>query len=306
VDFGVVAPNTTVQADVKITNTTSAPIKVLAAVPSCTCTHVDITGKVIEPKGTLVMPMSMKTSASTGQKMAAVRLMLEGHPDPIEVAIVSEVAYSIRATPPFLDVQQAPKTPQGAPDSPRPLAGTFSLTSADGKPFRVLTVLGAPPVFAGRDVGYNPATDTPRASYTLAYDFTSTPPDKVPCYVIVETDREDCPALDLRVRHESTHIRPTFKIAEFRSSIGRVAPGKSGTFELEIKEIGDRRVTELTSKVPAMASARIVSQKPDGKNVLLTAEVTPAPGFAGPLYFPVTITLSAARSTDLWVFGSVR
>jgi len=306
VDFGVVAPNTTVEADVKITNTTAAPIKVLAAVPSCTCTHVDITGKVIEPQGTLIMPMSMKTSASTGQKMAAVRLMLEGHPDPIEVAIISEVAYAVRAMPPFIDVQQAPKTPQGGPDTPRPLAGTFTLTSADGKAFKVLTVLGAAPVFAGRDAGHNPAADASRASYTLAYDFTSTPPDQVPCYVIVETDREDCPAIDLRVRHENTHIRPSFKIAEFRSSLGRVAPGSSGTFELEIKEIGDRRVTALTSKSPALAGATIVSQKPDGANVLLTAEVTPAPGFVGPLYAPLTITLSDGRSTDLWVFGSVR
>lgn len=306
VDFGVVGPNTTVAADVRITNTTSKPIKVLAAVPTCTCTHVDITGRVIEPQDTLIMPMSMKTSASTGQKAAAVRLMLEGHPDPIEVSILSEVAYSVRATPPFIDVQQSPRTPQGKPDAPRPLTGTFALTSSDGKPFRVLSVLGAAPVFAGPSAGFNPAVDAPRPTYTVAYDFTAIPPQQVPCYIIVETDREDCPALDLRVRHENTHIRPAFKIAEFRSSVGRIAPGGSGHFDLEIKEIGTRRVTSVVSKSPALASVRLMEQKPDGESLLLSAEVTPASGFRGPLYFPVTITLDDGRSTDLWVFGSVR
>lgn len=306
VDFGVVAPETTVEAEVKITNTTSRPIKVLAAVPSCTCTSVDITGKVIPAGGMLPMPMSMKTSASTGEKVAAVKLMFEGHPDPVQVVIRSEVAYSIRATPPFIDVQQAPKTPQGTPDTPRPLAGTFTLTSNDGKPFRVISVLGAEPVYAGASAGFKPGSDAPRSTYTLAYDFSATPPTSIPAYVIVETDRPDCPALDLRVRHENTHIKPTFKIAEFRSAVGRIEPGKSGRFELEIKEIGGRKVASVTSKNPAMATARLLEQKPDGKSVLMSAEVVPAAGFRGPLYFPVTITLDDGRSTDLWVFGSVR
>lgn len=306
VDFGVVAPETTVEAEVTITNTTSHPIKVLAAVPSCTCTTVSIAGQVIPAGGSLPMPMSMKTSASTGEKVAAVKMMFEGHPDPVQVVIRSEVAYSVRATPPYIDIQQAPKTPQGTPDTPRPLAGSFTLSSTDGKPFSVISVLGAEPVFAGPSAGFKPGADAPRNSYTLAYDFTSTPANQVPAYVIVETDRADCPALDLRVRHENTHIKPTFKIAEFRSAVGRIEPGKSGRFELEIKEVGGRTVKSVTSKNPAVATARLLEQKPDGKSVLMTAEVTPAASFRGPLYFPVTITLDDGRSTDLWVFGSVR
>jgi hypothetical protein len=301
VDFGVVGPNTTVKAEVKITNTTDRPLKILASVPSCQCTSVDMAGTVIQPKETVPMPMSMKTSASTGEKVAAVRLMFEGVPDPIQVVIKSEVAYSVRATPPFLDLQQQPKSPQGQPEAARPLKGTVKLASSDGKPFSVLGAQGKPPAF----VGFDPAKDAPRASYELVYDFSAVPANQVPCYFIVETDRADCPAIDLRIRHENTHIKPAFKIAEFRSSVGQIAPGKSGTFELEVKELKDKKVASVTSKDPAQANVKLLSQKPDGQNVLITCEVTPGAERRGLLYFPVTITLSDGRKTDLWVFGRV-
>ena len=50
---------------------------------------------------------------------------------------------------------------------------------------------------------------------------------------------------------------------------------------------------------------RLLTQKPDGKNVLCTFELVPAEGRTGLLYFPVTLTTNDGRSTDLWVFGRV-
>lgn len=301
VDFGVVEPNTVVKADVKITNLTDKPLKITRSDPTCQCTSVDMVGVTIEPGAMVPMPMSMKTSKSTGVKAAAVTLMFEGYPDPVQVSIRSEVAYPVRATPPFLDLQQKPMDPQNRALPPRPLKGSYALESLDGKPFRVTAVQGKQPVF----IGFDAAKDAPRARYEVAYDFSATPATNVPCYLIVETDRPDCPVMDLRVRHENTRIVPTFKIAEFRSSFGQIKPGEKGEFELEIKELKDARIASVKSKDPAQASVRLVTQKPDGKNVLCTFELTPTEGRTGLLYFPVTLTTTDGRSTDLWVFGRV-
>lgn len=302
VDFGLVGPDTTVSAQVGITNMTDRPLKILQSVPSCQCTTVEMQGTVIEPGSTVQMPMSMKTSKTVGAKVANVQLVFEGHPTPVEVRIACEVVYSIKSTPAFIDVQQAPKDPRGQVGPARPLTGTVRLQSVDGAPFRVLSFHGREPQFKG----FDPAKDAPRNAYDLIYDFTGVSPSDVACYQIVETDREDCPVLDIRVRHENTHIRPVFKIADFRSSFGRVAPGEKGSFELEVKELKAARLATAISKDPSQATVRLTGQKPDGTNVLAEFEVVPAPGRTGLLYFPVTLTLSDGRKTDLWVYGTVR
>ncbi|HMN97380.1 MAG TPA: DUF1573 domain-containing protein [Phycisphaerales bacterium] len=302
VDFGMVGPDTTVSTEVGITNMTDRPIRILQSVPSCQCTSVEMAGVVLEPGSRVPMPMSMKTSKTVGTKLANVQLLLEGHPTPVEVRISCEVVYSVRASPAFIDVQQAPKDARGQVGPARPLVGTVKLESVDGKPFSVLSFHGKPPAFRG----FDPDRDAPRAVYELVYDFSSIPPASVPCYQIVETDRDDCPVLDIRVRHENTHIRPAFKIADFRSSFGRVAPGAKGQFELEVKELKGVRLAAAISRDPSQALVRLVDQKADDSATLATFEVTPAPGRSGLLYFPVAITLADGRSTDLWVYGTVR
>jgi len=301
VDFGVVGPNTKVETEVKLTNATDKILLIIASVPSCQCTSVDMKGVTIRPGETVPMPMSMTTSASTGIKMAGVTLMFQGHPDPVQVSIKSEVAYSVRAQPPFIDVQQSPKDAQNKPLPPQPLRGTVTLESLDGKPFRVLAVHGKPPQFEG----FDPTKDEPRATYQMVYDFTGAPMGQIPAYVIVETDRSDCPVMDIRVRHEATHIRPNFKLAEFRATVGALKPGEVGHFDIEIKELKTVGIASVESKKPAQATATLASQKGDGESVLASIDITPTAGHTGLLYFPVTITTTDGRKTDLLVFGRV-
>jgi len=302
VDFGVVGPNTVVEAEIQIRNVTDAPVKILASVPTCQCTTVDMAGIAIAPGESVPMPMSLKTSGSTGVRAAAVTLVFEGHDTPVQVSIRSEVAYSVRATPPFVDVQQSPRDPSGNARPPLPLTGTVSLEAVDGRPFRVLGVHGKAP----RLIGFDPRVDEPRSRYEVTYDLTDAHrTNSMPHYLIIETDRADCPALELRVRHEATHLRPAFKIAEFRSTVGELAPGQVGSFELEIQEFGDRRIAEVTSKDPSVALTRLVDQKSDGKSLLITVEVVPNPSVRGLLYFMTTITAVDGAKSDLVVFGRV-
>lgn len=286
IDFGFVKPEETVTAVVKLINPSDRPVTVVKAAPSCQCTGVDIEGKTIPAKGSIEMPISMKMSKAPVRKGASVTLVLQPINQVLKVEMSAEVTLPIRATPNFVDAQK------GA------LAGNFTIAATDGKPFQVLSTHGKPPSF----VDFDPRRDQPRSSYRLAYDFAGA--RSVPPYLVIETDRADCPLVDLRVRHETTHIRPQVKVAEFRSSFGRVAPGTMGEFDLEFEAVGAQRVSGVKSLWNG-AEVILADQRADGANLLVTCVVRPAEGKEGLLFFPVEFTLGNVTYQHI-VFGSVR
>lgn len=299
IDFGIRSPGSTADGTVTLVNTLDRPLKIVKATPSCQCTGVDVLGKEVPANGKLTFPISIKLSKAPVKKQADLKIMFEGFPAfVLRVELEAEVAYPIRATPGFLDIQQSVSPAM-------PLSGTFTLAASDGKPFSIIAVQGAAPPY----VDFVPGKDAPRASYTLSYNFTETVQANsgrtVPPYVVVETDRADCPLVDLRVRHESTHISPKFKVHEFRSTLGRIAPGEAGEFELEIENMKSQRITGVRSLSPK-ATAELVEQTSDEKgSVNIKVKVTPAAGFTGLLFFPVEISAGAVSSRQL-VIGSVR
>lgn len=289
VDFGLVEPRALVEVEVTLTNSSDQPVEIVASKPTCQCTTVDMTGKVIPARGRITMPVAMQTSAAVGVKQAAVSLLFKGVSAPMQVGLKAEVAYSVVARPvPYIDALD-----------PARLSGTFDLESPDGKPFAVRAVQGEPPAF----VGFDPKADAPRSRYTLRYDFRGLNANAVPKYLLVETDRADCPLVDLRVRHPATRIAPALKFAEFRSMLGRVAPGGSGEFDLEIEEMGNLRIDTVYALSPD-ATVELLSQNSDGKNLLVKVKVTPRPGFAGLLQIPVTF-VAGGRTAEQLVYGVV-
>ncbi|MFZ9691143.1 MAG: DUF1573 domain-containing protein [Phycisphaerales bacterium] len=289
VDFGLVEPRALVEVSVTLTNSSDQPIEIIASKPTCQCTTVDMTGKVVPARGSITMPVSMQTSAAVGVKQAAVSLLFKGVPTPMQVGLKAEVAYSVVARPvPYIDALD-----------PSRLSGTFDLESPDGKPFEVRAVQGEAPIF----MGFDPRSDAPRSRYTLRYDFRGLNANAVPKYLLVETDRADCPLVDLRVRHPATRIAPALKFAEFRSMLGRVPAGGSGEFDLEIEEMGNLRIDTVYALSPD-ATVELLSQTSDGKNLLVKVKVTPRPGFAGLLQIPVTF-VAGGRTAEQLVYGVV-
>jgi hypothetical protein len=288
VDFGVVKPDELLTAKVRLLNPTDQPVKVAKAVPSCQCTGLDIEGKVIPARGELEMALSMKMSKAPIRKFADVKLMFEGMKQILQVQLAAEVAYAVRADPPFVDITAG-----------KPRTGTFTLSSVDGNPFSVLSMHGKPPVF----VGFDSSKDAPRPSYVLQYDF-STLTGNAPKFLVIETDRAEAPVIDLRVRHETTHIKPPVKLGEFRSNAGRIAPGAKGEFELEIEQLGSNRVTGVRSLWDG-AAVSLLDQRGDGKNVVIRCEVAPAATTTGMFLFPVEISIGATKFEHM-VLGAVR
>ncbi len=316
IDFGLVAPRSKVSKTVKLTNTSENEVRITQVAPTCQCTSVldDLVNKVIAPGESVPMELAMETPASPLIKQAGVLLTVTGHNKPIKVDITCEVTLPIRAVPPFIDIQQTPLSTQDASKfQPRPLTGEIVLESIDHKPFKLMSSL-TKAIWADR---YDPSTDPPRSSYTLKYDFRNVPCSDIPKYAVLETDREDCPALDLRVRHECAVISPGFSVEAFVAGVGQVSPGGSGEFEMVVKKKmlpvkGDPKQRQMVpSKISGVTSmskdftVALIDVREDKEHFNTRIRVTPREGLTGLFSGPVVFS-DGALTAEVIVYGVVR
>jgi squalene-hopene/tetraprenyl-beta-curcumene cyclase len=288
-DAGFVQPHTVVKVDATLVNPLDRPVRCIKSAPTCTCTTVDMVGKEIPAKGSITVPVSMKTSGATGEKTAAVRMMFDGVPGVVEVKLRAEVTYPVRAWQlnPGRDGKPSKDPFINAFDFKQNVAGEITVESLDGKPFSVLSVGGLPPVFAG----FDPAKDGPRESYRVRYDFSKLACQDVPKYLVVETDRPDARLIDLRVRHECTRISPAFNFEQYRENLGVLAPGAGRDFELLIKMANGVRIDRVDSLDPRL-DAQLVGQRADTDALATTVRVTAKPTTQG-------MVLAALRFTGV-------
>ena len=289
VDFGFVEPGTTVAATIKLINPLDRPVTIGAAKPTCTCTTVDMVGKVIPAGGFIEMPMSMKTSQSVGSKVAAVNMAFEGIQQVLVVELRAETAYSVRATPNFIDAL-----------APERMQGSFELASADGTPFSVLSLDGKPPVTL------DGAPMKPATRHVVRYDFTTGGGlwKSVPPFLVVETDHPKAPVIDLRVRHETTRISPPLGFAEFRANCGELKAKGSTEFDVEIKMMGKSRIERIQSLDPRFQVDLVLQREADELLVVRT-RLTDLGKHSGPFLVPCRF-FARGRQADYWLFGTVR
>ena len=288
VDLGFISPRSTINHTFRLTNDGGIPLKVMAVKPSCTCTTtINLDGKVIAPGATLEVPASMRAPASTGQKQVVVNVVLQGLPKVVELRMVGEIAFPVRAT---TNVQGKDVPYVDADTDPSRVRGTVKLKSTDGKPFVVRAVQGQPPVIEA----FDPAKDAPRAEYTVAYDLTRFP--RVPPYLAIETDHPGARLIDLRVRHATTQIKPVLSLSEFRANAGCVKAGAAIGLDIEIKNLGMMQVTGVRSADPRFA-ATLTGQSGDAKLRTVAFSLVPSAQAAGFSLFPVVITAMDPVST---------
>ena len=309
VDFGVVRPHSVVEGTIRLSNASSQAIFIEKATPSCTCTTVDMVGKQIPAQGSIDMPMSMKTNDAIGAKVAKVDLVFRGIPTPLSVTYKAEVAFIVRASPPFVDMTTADLSGKIELD-PAKLRGTYKVQADDRKPVRVLSIDNQP---ASID-GFDPAKDAPRSEYTINYDFTTTPDASIPRWIIVETDRDDCPLVDLRVRHPATRYVPTIPFEQFRAAAGATSPNAAGEFSILLKKFAGRVLAVQSGD--ARFKITETSQTSDESGMLMRVGFSIDPALRGSYLFPVKFTVQAPSlegaapnspvQGDLFVYGLVR
>jgi hypothetical protein len=296
VDFGVVAPGTKHPAKFVLRNTGSKPLQVEQALPSCKCTDITpIAGKVIPPGGTLELAAALSVPRSPGEKDAKVMISFAGFRGMVEAKMRGEVTLPIRVDPAYLDALKGVT------------AGTLALSSVDGRPFRVVSAGGKPPMLAAGDSG------AAAPQHTLAWTVAGIPGEQLPQWWMIETDREDCPLIPIRIRHEMTGGR--FDTARYQrfwfvpESVlvgGRVKQGTPVELATTIEHNNPAAQGRVTN--PAWADvkavhvpggqgrAELVSATRRGEDFVdVVIRFTPGPGLRGAQYIPIEIETATGR-----------
>lgn len=298
IDFGRVAPGTKHPARFTLRNAGSEPLTIAKAVPSCKCTDVsDIVGRTIAPGASLELSAALLVPKSPGEKDAKVMISVEGKPGLVVARMVADVTQPVRSAPAYVD---ALRGAQG---------GTIRLSSVDGKPFRVTSAGGKAPSF----VGFDPAVDAPRAEYEVSWTLAGLGQGQLPQWWVIDTDREDCPQVPLRVRHETTGFRFDMeRNARFwfpPESIvlaGKARAGTPVTLTTTIEHQNPAAQGLVTnpawSEVRALSvpggegTAQLVSvAKRPGDFADVSFTFTPAAGRSGPMYVPVVIETATGK-----------
>ncbi len=291
-DFGIIPPSVTREGIVKLINTSQKELEILTVQPSCKCTTLgeDISGQKIPPGGFIELKAAMKAQSSPGTKKAEIKILVDGYSQVLNVHLRNEVSLPVRITPAYLNVVKG-----------QPLTGRTVIESIDKQPFTVCAVGGKPPHL----VGFDPATDAPRNQYLLEWDFERDfEPGKAPRYWIIETDRADCPLIDIFVRHETTMPLPKLKLTDYRHSFGRIEQGVNPEFVVDITEIGaDERIVTAASDSSA-AKIELVGTTLEGDTTHVTLRMIPSANTVGITYIPFKL-YSSTRQQEIYYWGQI-
>lgn len=299
VDFGIVGPGTKHPAKFLLRNVGREPLVVARAVPSCKCTDIsDIAGKTIPPGGTLELTAALLVPKSPGMKDAKVMIAFEGFNGMMEAKMQGDVTMPVRVAPAYVDALR------------NSTQGKITLSSVDGKPFRILSAGGHPPVIEGFDA----AKDAPRAQYELQWRIADIMiGDALPQWWVVETDRDDCPLVPLRVRHETTASRfdmPRLQRFWFPPEsvllAGRVKAGTPVDVTTTIEHLNPSAQGRVTNpawsdvkgaRVPGgEGTIEIVSATKRGEDFVdLVLRFTPKQGLVGAHYIPVELETASGK-----------
>ena len=112
VDFGVVDPGTLLSTVVRMVNVSDRPQRIVKAQPSCTCTTLDLDGRVIPPRGSIEVPVEMQTNRAVGNKQAIVQVVFEGYSRFTTIDLKAEAAWGVRTQPLYLGVRGTTDQPE--------------------------------------------------------------------------------------------------------------------------------------------------------------------------------------------------
>ena len=233
IKLGFIDPEAVVSGTTTLTNTSDQPIRIERTASSCSCTVADLSEQVLQPGESIPLEATLTAGKNLGGQQRAVRVFVEGYTMPYEIWVTAEVAYGVRANPIFVNAIGIQRT------------GEIYLESVDGAAFSVLSTNGQPVNF----VGFDPASDKPRNTYTIRYDFTGVAGVDLPLWYVVETDHPRAPTLDLRVVNQELaqknvpNPRAPWRLMDDRTLLGVIEPGMGSEFTINIS--ANRRIDAM-------------------------------------------------------------
>jgi hypothetical protein len=289
-DFGFVAPSASPKKTVKIKNTSDKPLLILASQPSCKCTTTnDISGEEIPAGGELELEVQMTAQSSPGTKKAEIKLLFDGYARVVNIDMRMEVSLPIRLQPSFINAVKGQAT-----------TGRFVVESLDRQAFSIGAIHGRPV----RYVGFDPTKDAPQSQYLLEYDVADWQSQELPLFLLMETDRADCPIVDIRLRTESTFPKPVLKMQDYRHTIGKVEQGGSAELTFEISDLPESEPVVSAGSMMPGAKLEILETTKEGIMTKIRTRFTAPKDFVGILYAPITL-YTTRRQQGMFVWGLV-
>jgi len=290
-DFGIVPPSVTKEGVVKLVNTGTKELEILTVQPSCKCTTLeDMSGRKIPAGGSIELRANMKAQSAPGRKGAEIKVLIDGYTQVVTVQLKQEVSLPVRVSPSYLNVVKG-----------NPTKGRTVIESIDKQPFRICAIGGKRPNL----VGFDPDKDAPRNQYILDWDFERDfTPGEAKRYWILETDREDCPLVDIFVRHESTVTLPRGPVpSDYRHTFGRKEQGTAVDFVLDVTKMGsDEKIVAAASASPE-CKIELIGSSTEGEVTHINLRVVPNDDLVGLSWVPFTVYTSTGRLIEQAVWG---
>ena len=290
-DFGIVPPSVSKEGAVRLVNTGTKELEILTVQPSCKCTTLDdVAGKKIPVGGFVELRTTMKAQSAPGRKGADIKVLIDGYSQVVPIQLKQEVSLPIRVSPSHLNVVKG-----------QPMRGRTVIESIDKQPFRICAVGGKKPNLAD----FDPEKDEPRNQYLLEWDFERDfAPGEAKRYWIVETDRVDCPLVDIFVRHETTVLIPKgIAPTEYRHTFGRQEQGSTYDFVLELSKMGPDEKIVAAASASSAARVELIDSKLEGDVMRVFLRVVPSADAIGVTWIPFMVYSSAGRQVEQAVWG---
>lgn len=292
VDLGYVLPSETVNTVIQVRNIGDKPLKITLVKPSCTCTTLnDLNGTVIPPGESVALTVQINAWAKPSVQSTSVTFLFQGYLESSRVPITVLIARPIRTRP------QAFRCSNGV------LSGSVRVESIDGRPFTISAADRQPPQY----IDFDPETDAPRNAYDLQWDVSTYTEQTMPAWWVIETDRPDCPIVEVWVRHEWNFTNLAvdgrlWRVTRQHMVVDSIKAGESAEFTVEILKLGRDDIGEVRSMSNEF-DAELVTLQRNGVDAEATVRITPAAGHHGLLYGTIEFH-SRNHSQELTVIGT--
>jgi len=292
-DFGIIEPNSTHEVNAVIHNTGTVPISIDKVTPSCACTATqDLTKTVIPAGESIPFIASFKAPTEPGLKSAHITVAFKqgGTKKGLRIYLQGLVTMPLRAELPYVNAYERLKPGETVVKSQ---TGETTVTSMDGKPFRIITSGGKQPVYTD---GFNPKADEPRNSYTVKWSIPESNINNcqgMRRWWVIETDHPDCPILPMRVRNECTGSRLDMTrrdrgwyFKEYIAQLNAIEAGKPVEAEVLLPVTKSGIKIQSVQSQSQNAHAQLISSitSDDGKSITCRVRFTPRKDYKGVIY----------------------
>ncbi len=294
-NFGNVHPDELIHQTFTIRNTGSRALHIADYRVACNCTTARVNGNTISPGQSITVDVTVDLRGSIGDVKKDVNLIFTGYSAPVRLEMTGTMNYAIVATP-----DRAMPSPQRT--------GQLTLTSTDGRPFKVLGANSTPVQVLKAE----PSGGERALKVTFAYDLGADTP--MPHDLVIETDHPDAPVIALPVMlgevtdPEMEYIKVLREIFIQRKglNVGVVRPSKPIEFKTNLTMRDETLPVKVYADSPDI-DVELVSNEAYGygKGREITVRVTNKGVRSGHLLTPIYFQVEEF-TTRIWASGSLR